>query len=286
MGARRAAPTIAAHGVCVETLGDTTGRRSISFAASWCVTSGDHSRESLQSQSALLRCASSIARRGRPLIWRLWNPRATAGRYEMHVRWVAPLIVAAVAFCEASATQTPDKVDFARDVQPIFRQHCVGCHGATIHQAGLRLDRRSDAMRGGTLTPGVIHPGDGGSSFLYMKLSGAQFGPQMPPTGPLLPEQIAIVKRWIDEGAEWPDALAGDDAPVATPPLMTAVLTRDTRRVRKLLDDGADPNGRNAAGATALLWAADDLEMTRLLLEYGGDVSARSDDGRTPILAA
>ena len=97
----------------------------------------------------------------------------------MHARWVASIVIA-VAFCETSATQTPDKVDFARDVQPIFRQHCVGCHGAEIHQAGLRLDRRSDAMRGGTLTPGVIHPGDGRSSFLYMKISSPQFGPQMP----------------------------------------------------------------------------------------------------------
>jgi len=67
---------------------------------------------------------------------------------------------------------------------------------------------------------------------------------------------------------------------------MTAVLARDTRRVRALLDEGADPNGRNAAGATSLLWAAEDLDATRLLPEYGADVGARSDDGRTAILAA
>ena len=62
------------------------------------------------------------------------------------------------------------------------------------------------------------------SSFLYLKISSERFGPQMPPTGALPSDQIEIIRRWIDEGAEWPDALAGSDAPpVPTPPLMTAV---------------------------------------------------------------
>ena len=39
----------------------------------------------------------------------------------------------------------------------------------------------------------------------------------MPPTGALKAQQIAIVKAWIDEGAEWPDALAGDEAPSCPP---------------------------------------------------------------------
>jgi len=59
-------------------------------------------------------------------------------------------------------------------------------------------------MRGGTLTPGVIHPGDRGSSFLYMKISGSQFGPQMPPTGPLPPEQIAISSDGSTKGPNGP----------------------------------------------------------------------------------
>src|SRR5262249_37103218 len=151
------------------------------------------------------------------------------------------------------------KVDFARDVQPIFRQYCIGCHGTALHQAGLRLDRRSDAMRGGTTSPGVIHPGDGRSSVLYIKISSSQFGPHWPPTGPMRPEQIDLIKRLIDDGAEWPDALASETPPVATPALMTAALARDQATVRRLLDGGADPSARNGAGATPLLWAADDL---------------------------
>jgi ankyrin repeat protein len=199
---------------------------------------------------------------------------------------MAWIVFIALACFEAAVAQSPDKVDFARDVQPILRQSCIGCHGPILHQANFRLDRRTDAMRGGTTTASAIHPGDGRSSTLYIKISSSRFGPQMPPSGPLRPEQIEIIKRWIDEGAEWPDALAGDAPVVATPPLMTAVLARDHAAVRRLLDAGADPNARDGGGATALLWAADDLEMTRLLLEDGADVSARSDDSRTAILAA
>src|SRR5207247_1460662 len=48
----------------------------------------------------------------------------------------------------------------------------------------------------------------------------------------------------------------------------------------------ADPNARNEVGATALMWAADDLDKSRLLLRAGADPNARSDDGRTPLLVA
>ncbi len=72
----------------------------------------------------------------------------------------------------------------------------------------------------------------------------------------------------------------------STTPLMQAALYGDADSVRLLLEQGADPNIKNDAGATALMWAVDDLEKTRLLVEHGADVNARSDDGRTPLLIA
>ena len=214
------------------------------------------------------------------------------------------------------------KVDFARDVQPIFKAHCIACHGPSQQMNRLRLDRRSDAMRGGTIP--VIGPGNAAGSRLYLRLVGSQFGLQMPPTGALNSEQISIIRAWIDEGAEWPDQFAGE-APRATPdpkaapilaalrngdhqalikllsadagavnrkgpsggtPLMYAALYGEAATVRLLLESGADPNLRNNAGATALMWAVDDAEKTRLLLEYGAEANARSDDGRVPLVIA
>src|SRR3954471_6628206 len=108
---------------------------------------------------------------------------------------------AALRGAPTSAQQTA-KVDFARDVQPILRQQCYGCHGPAKQTNGFRLDRRSDAMRGSTNNVGLIRPGNSGASLMLGRISGADFGPQMPPTGALRPEQIATIKAWIDQGAE------------------------------------------------------------------------------------
>jgi ankyrin repeat protein/mono/diheme cytochrome c family protein len=235
---------------------------------------------------------------------------------------VAPLVfvVWACVVGQAAGAETA-KVDFARDVQPLFKAHCVKCHGPKMQKNGFRLDRRSDAMRGGT-SP-MIAPRNSQASRLYLKLVGNQEGPQMPPDGTMSAEEIAVIKAWIDQGAKWPDDAAGDVVTPADPravrlmdalrhgdaaalqrllredrgavnlkgtggstPLMYAAIYGDADTIRLLLEAGADPNIRNDAGATALLWAVDDLEKTRLLLKAGADANARSSDGRTPLLAA
>ena len=232
------------------------------------------------------------------------------------------LLACSIVYACAVFAQAPAKVDFGRDVQPIFKTYCFGCHGPSQQQHGLRLDRRRDAMRGGTIP--VIGPGNAAASRLYLRLIGSQYGLQMPPTGALSPEQINIVKAWIDQGAEWPDDFSGETPPVApdpkaarimqallngdrqsfqkqlaedpkvaqlkgpggSTPLMYAALYGDTDALRRLLAHGADPNIQNEAGATALMWAADDLEKTQLLIEHGAEVNARSTEGRTALLIA
>ena len=74
--------------------------------------------------------------------------------------------------------------------------------------------------------------------------------------------------------------------PEGSTPFMYAVLYSNTETLAKLLKMGADPNKRNDANATALMWAARDLEKTRLLADHGADVNARSDDLRTPLMIA
>jgi hypothetical protein len=76
--------------------------------------------------------------------------------------------------------QTPPKVDFGRDVQPILRQNCVGCHGPALQSSGMRIDRRS-----AVLSHRRVVPGSSDNSFLYHRISGDAYGMQMPPTGPL-----------------------------------------------------------------------------------------------------
>jgi ankyrin repeat protein len=67
---------------------------------------------------------------------------------------------------------------------------------------------------------------------------------------------------------------------------MYAVLYTDAPTLERLIKLGADPNKRNDAGATALMWAALDPEKTRVLLAHGADVNARSAEMRTPLMVA
>ena len=127
--------------------------------------------------------------------------RSTSSCVYILAFWVVSLLPA----------QTGSKVDFGRDLQPLFQQHCIECHGPSQQMGGMRLDRRRSAMgiRGGT----TIGPGNADGSRLYLRVAGTKFGQRMPPTGPLSAEQINLIKTWIDQGAEWPDEFSGDKSP-------------------------------------------------------------------------
>src|SRR6476619_1576572 len=146
----------------------------------------------------------------------------------------APVLTCAFWIAGISSAQVPAKVDFGRDVLPLFRQNCVSCHGPGQQTNGLRLDRRSSVLRSG-LSRRVV-PGNSQNSFLYHRVASSEYGMQMPPTGALRPEQIELIKRWIDEGADWPDSLANE---VEMPPLdqkaVAMVHTLRTGDVRSFL---------------------------------------------------
>lgn len=218
-------------------------------------------------------------------------------------------------------TQDSAKADFRRDIQPLFAERCVDCHGPTQQMGDLRLDQRSSALK---LSARRIVPGSSTYSLVYQRLLHDRFGPQMPPTGALRPEQITLVRNWIEQGAEWPDDLA-NEAPAPMPDatvtaliealrtanratfrrlathdsaaitrkgpggstaLMHAALYADLDAMRVLLDRGADPNASNGAGATALMWAVHNLPATRMLLQHGADVHARSPRGENALTIA
>ena len=64
-------------------------------------------------------------------------------------RWCARVLLATAA---PAGAQPPATIAFRRDVQPIFRDRCGSCHGQEMQMGGRRLDRRRDALRGGSQT--------------------------------------------------------------------------------------------------------------------------------------
>ncbi len=99
----------------------------------------------------------------------------------------------------ASRVSAQAKVDFVRDIQPIFQTSCTPCHFGEKPKADLRLDSK-------TLTLKLIAPGKSAESRLVHRVLGAN-GEKRMPLGreALSAAQIELLKRWIDEGANWPD---------------------------------------------------------------------------------
>lgn len=100
------------------------------------------------------------------------------------------------------------KIDFIRDVQPLFVRHCASCHGADEQKSGFRLDQRDAAFAGGAFGEPPIVKGNSGDSPLVRYVAGLD-GLRMPPKGPrLTAEEVGLIRAWIDQGAAWPDEVA------------------------------------------------------------------------------
>ncbi|MDB6035939.1 MAG: hypothetical protein JWM16_6277, partial [Verrucomicrobiales bacterium] len=104
------------------------------------------------------------------------------------------------------------KVNFSEDVQPLFAKHCYNCHGPEKQRNNFRLDQKAATFKGGDdFAPDII-PGKSAESPLIHFVAGLIKDKVMPQKGERLSTQeIAILRAWIDQGAQWPDVLAGSD---------------------------------------------------------------------------
>ena len=102
----------------------------------------------------------------------------------------------------------PEKIAFNQDVRPIFSNTCFACHGPDENkrEADLRLDIRESALTGGESGQPAIVPGDITSSELVRRITHRESDKRMPPRESghrLTSRQIKILKRWIEQGAEY-----------------------------------------------------------------------------------
>ena len=129
--------------------------------------------------------------------------------------WAAALLV--LEIYPPLAAQTATKASFANDVAPILSQKCLQCHGLANPMGNLDLKSREGALRGGQHGPAIV-PGNAAASNLYKHVAG-QEQPQMPLGGKLSAEEIAVLKAWIDNGAEWdPNVALTARGPAANAP--------------------------------------------------------------------
>ena len=96
------------------------------------------------------------------------------------------------------APTVPAQVSFSQDVLPIFKASCFNCHGATVSIMGINLSSYS-AIIDTKAHPQLFVPGKPEESLLMNALRGSN-GVQMPPSGTLPADKIAIVQQWITLG--------------------------------------------------------------------------------------
>jgi hypothetical protein len=109
---------------------------------------------------------------------------------------------------DASAAAIPDRPDWNWDVVPILSQNCFSCHGQATQKGGLRLDTKDAAYGELPQDKGkhAIVPGSLARSELYRRITITDVDYKMPPKEmhkTLSAHDVAVIKRWIEQGAKY-----------------------------------------------------------------------------------
>jgi hypothetical protein len=145
-----------------------------------------------------------------------------------------------------AAEPDAERIEFNRDVRPIFLAHCTACHGGVKQAAELSLVYAEQV-----LPPGgwVVEPGDPDGSELLRRVMSDDPDERMPPAehGPPLDEdEIARLRRWIEQGAQWQKHWAfetprpQEPPPVSDPSWSTGDLDRFV--LARLETEGIEPS--------------------------------------------
>ncbi len=139
--------------------------------------------------------------------------------YVLHLRSLGPLDAAAIEarFAPPAPVVAPEEeLDFVSQVLPILRDACLDCHRAGKARSDYRIDTRERTFAGGSLSAAhgdqAIVPGEPESSRWVWMIKATEDDYvrdvyPMPPDEPLRDEEIAILERWIAEGAVWPEGV-------------------------------------------------------------------------------
>jgi len=111
----------------------------------------------------------------------------------------------------APETKVPvaGKLDFAKEVAPLLTDYCLQCHGGKEVKGKFNLATKAGAMKGGREGPCII-PGQPDKSAFCSLLTDPDPETRMPPkkAKQLSKDQIDIIRKWIEQGADWPDGVA------------------------------------------------------------------------------
>jgi len=151
-----------------------------------------------------------------------------------HFRTVAFGFFSLVIFgllSQPASGQDEPKIDFVKQIQPIFEKYCLSCHGE-VKPKDFRIDLKDEAMD-------YIEAGAADDSTMYLVLISEDEDELMPPPdeeNPLTPAEIQLVKDWINQGADWPagvkmelpTTIKTDESGTSEDPVAETPRTEDT----------------------------------------------------------
>jgi hypothetical protein len=128
-------------------------------------------------------------------------------------RALLPILLTVILPAPAWAEEPPE---FGKDIRPLLERHCFECHGPQAQEAGLRLDVKQAALKGGESNEPAIVPGSSEKSRLIKLVTSTDPKVLMSHEDVRLKaEEIALLRKWIDAGAHWSEP--ADSAVPAAP---------------------------------------------------------------------
>jgi hypothetical protein len=122
----------------------------------------------------------------------------------VHLHPVLVLLAVIGVGASVSSAADPAAIDFFETkVRPLLSEHCYSCHGPQKQKSALRLDHISLALKGGENGPALV-PGHPEKSRLIEGIGYANVDFQMPPKKKLPDADIAVLTKWVQDGAAWP----------------------------------------------------------------------------------
>jgi hypothetical protein len=129
-----------------------------------------------------------------------------------------------VLFTIGLAASSLHAVDFAHDVMPVLKEHCAKCHTGKKKKGGLAMNTRAELLAGGE-NGDVVIPGKASKSLMIELIESLDDLEYMPPKGDRVPpKDLAILKKWINEGLPW-DASITLGKSAWEPPLKPRTVT-------------------------------------------------------------
>jgi ankyrin repeat protein len=110
----------------------------------------------------------------------------------------------------ARTQKREQKIDFTRQIKPLLERSCASCHSGEKPRGLFRIDGRDALLKGGASGEAAVVPGHSEESPLIDYVSGDVPDSEMPPKAQrekfpgLKTDEVALLRAWIDQGAEWP----------------------------------------------------------------------------------